>query len=237
VIIAFVGLLGSGKTLGMVTFAKEDHDLKGRKIMANFKITFGEPVNPIELIGFEIEDCDLLLDEAYTLLDSRFNSQASRYLTYFLKQTRKRTVDVFYTTQRFMDVDVRLRQITNRVVLCVKYEGQGFLYIVTEGGAEINRAWMSWEDAEKVFPLYDTTEVIMPMNIRDDLTSMDHLKELLSACSNMQTFVTLVRSENPYITVETIKGIYTLLRAGKDELAERLIRPGTTKKIEEKKEV
>jgi hypothetical protein len=229
-IVAFIGLLGQGKTLAMTTFAKELHDTQGRKVMSNYKVRFGEPVNPIDLIGFEIEDCVLLLDEAYTLLDSRYNSQAARHIGYFLKQTRKRSVDVYYTSQRFKDVDIRLRQITDRVVVCFKYPDQGFLYVITESGVEISRVWLEWEKAETIFPLYDTTEIIMPMSVRDEVTSIAHLKELLAATTNMQTFVTLVRSENPYITKETIQGLYTLLRAGKDELAQKLLTPSSKDK-------
>jgi len=224
VITAFIGLLGVGKTLGMTAYAKQLNSL-GRKVLSNYKVSFGELVNPIELVGFEIENVVLLLDEAYTLLDSRQNTQAKKYLTYFLKQTRKRTVDVFYTSQRFMDIDIRLRQITDRIIVCVKYEGRGFIYIELQGGTVSGQKWLNMEQAKKIFPLYDTNEVIMPMDLNDEITNIEHLKEVLAECPNMSSFVALIRVENPYITKENVEALYSLLKAGKDSLAEKLIRP------------
>jgi hypothetical protein len=222
-ITGFVGLLGSGKTLGMTAYAKDYHD-QGRKILANYHLTFGEIVDPTELIGFEIENVALCLDEAGTLLDSRYNTQAKRYLTYFLKQTRKRDVDVLYNSQRLMDIDIKLRQITDKLVICTKCAGRGFTYHTIEGGVLTDQKWLSIENAKEIFPLYNTKEVIMPVELNLN-TSIDHLKEILLDCPNMGSFTALIRTENPYIVKENVEALYSLLKAGKDHLAEKLLRP------------
>lgn len=222
-IIGFVGLLGKGKTLGMTAYAYGEKQ-KGRQILANYKVTFGELVDPNELIGFEIENKLLLLDEASTLLDSRENTKAKRLLTYFLKQTRKRDVDVLYNSQRLMDIDVKLRQITDQIYICTKYEGKGFAYNIIEGGVLVGSKWLSMESAQEIFPLYNTKEVIMPVEL--NLTvSLEHLKGIFSECPNMGAFVAIVRHENPYMVKESTEAIYSLLKAGKDSLAEKLLRP------------
>lgn len=226
-IYGFVGLLGQGKTTGMVTYARDLHELEGYKIMANFHVKFSELINPLELIDFEIDNCVLLIDEAYTLVDSRYASQANRHLGYFFKQSRKRRVHVFYTSQSFGDVDKRLREITDRVVLCFKTEGEGFTFIVTERGIHVDTKYLPWKAAENfVFNQFDTYEIIMPPTISDNVTTIPHLSELLEAASNMPTFITLLRTENPYLPVDTVKSIYTLMRAKRPDLVEKLLRHG-----------
>jgi SpoVK/Ycf46/Vps4 family AAA+-type ATPase len=225
-IAAFIGLLGSGKTLGAVAFAKELKEKEGLKVLANCHIAFGELVNPIDLIQFELNKCVLIIDEAYTVLDSRTNTKAGQLLGYFLKQSRKRDVWVFYTSQRLMDVDIRLRQITNRIIYCEKSdEEKAFSYTIIEGREIIDTKLLTFKQAEKIYVLYDTRELIMPMGVEDNITNMDHLKQLIEDCSNQQTFVTVVRKENPFIEPDTAKALYTLLKAGKFVLAESLIRP------------
>jgi hypothetical protein len=123
-----------------------------------------------------------------------------------------------------MDIDVKLRQITDQIYICTKYEGKGFAYHIIEGGVLIGTKWLSMESAEEIFPLYNTKEVIMPVEL--NLTvSLEHLKTIFSECPNMGSFTALVRHENPYITKENTEAIYSLLKSGKDGLAEMLLRP------------
>lgn len=223
-IIAYVGLLGKGKTLGMTAYGKQAFD-EGKKILSNYKLSFGELVNPLELVGFEIERAELLLDEGYVLFDSRENPKAKKYLTYFAKQSRKREVNICYTTQRLMDVDVRLRQITEKIVLCNKYEGRGFLYTELTEGVLSGRRWLPLEEAAKIFPLYNHKQTQMSMDMQDEITTLKELKDIFAECPNMVSFITVVRTDNPYITKETTEAIYSLLKAGKDLLVEKLLRP------------
>jgi hypothetical protein len=94
-----------------------------------------------------------------------------------------------------------------------------------QGGRVSGQKWLNMDQAKKIFPLYDTNEVIMPMDLNDEITSIEHLKNVLVECPNMSSFVALIRIENPYITKENVEALYSLLKAGKDGLAEKLLRP------------
>lgn len=193
-IAGFVGLLGSGKTLGMTAFSKQKND-EGIKVFSNFHLTFGELINPIELIEFNLKNCVLCIDEAYTIIDSRFSNQASRLFGYFIKQSRKRDVWIYYSSQRFMDVDVRLRQVTNQIILCEKDEEQKiFTYTIIEAGRVIDLKTLSFRNAEQLYPLYDTNEVVMPFYLKDDFTTIDHLKELAYKCPSARSFTAVATS-------------------------------------------
>jgi hypothetical protein len=232
----YIGLLGTGKTLGAVTDAKDLHDRLGLAVLANCYISFGERVNPLDILNMELEKCVLIIDEAYTVLDARVNSEAGRLYGYFLKQSRKRDVYVFFTSQRFMDVDIRLRQITAEVYYCEKSEtDKCFYYTVIEGGAVQDVKKLTFKEAKKIYPLYDTMEIIVPMGVRDDVTNMEDLKTLVEKCPNQVTFVTLARKTNPFMDVNVAASLYALLKAKQYVLAETLIRPQKKRAINREK--
>jgi len=59
----------------------------------------------------ELEDCILLLDEAYLYLDSRSTAtKMNKLFTYFVAQTRKRGVDLYICTHHIDVLDKRLRR-------------------------------------------------------------------------------------------------------------------------------
>ena len=59
----------------------------------------------------ELEDCILLLDEAYIYLDARSTAtKMNKLFTYFVAQTRKRHVDLYVCTHHFDVLDKRLRR-------------------------------------------------------------------------------------------------------------------------------
>lgn len=63
------------------------------------------------LADHELEDCVLLLDEMYQIADSRSSgSKLNKLFTYFMVQTRKRGVDVYFCTHHLDHVDLRLRR-------------------------------------------------------------------------------------------------------------------------------
>ena len=122
---SFNGGLGSGKTLRMTCRMYEMH-LEGWKIYSNYDLHFPHTkINPTDLINGlfddELDDAIVGMTEAYTFLDSRYSgSESSRFLTYFILQTRKRKIKFFYDAQLIGSVDIRLRGVTNRVYECHK---------------------------------------------------------------------------------------------------------------------
>jgi len=67
----------------------------------------------------EMDDCILLLDEAYLLMDSRSGQTKMNKLgSYFVAQTRKRDVDMYVCVQHVDLVDKRLRRAVDERGTC-----------------------------------------------------------------------------------------------------------------------
>ena len=136
----FVGKMGSGKTLSMVRETLRYY-AEGYKIYSNFHINI--PYTPIdfnELMAMAESQEDfgnvvLLLDEVHIILDSRSSmSKKSKVISFWLNQTRKMGVKLFYTTQYLHQIDKRLRSGTDIIVLCdgMKYVAKGKEYYIPE---------------------------------------------------------------------------------------------------------
>jgi len=126
------GLLShnSGKTLSMVREALKYH-ARGFKIYSNFHLEIPyEPLSLKEIFRMaeeqeSLENVVLLLDEIHILLDSRSGmKKVNKVVTFWLNQTRKMGVKLFYTTQYVHQVDKRLRSGTNFFIFC-----DGFKYL------------------------------------------------------------------------------------------------------------
>lgn len=169
-IVVFIGNLGSGKTLSMTKFLYADF-LKGKRIMANYGLKF-----PYEKIDFNkayelLQDEDLKrvsigVDEAHIFLDSRSSStKKNKLISYFLLQTRKRSINLYLTTQYFNQVDKRLRQVTDKLIICSKIKlNSGLLF---ENDVYKKNMLGEFEPQARLFynpqnfyKLYDTNEII-----------------------------------------------------------------------------
>lgn len=121
-IIGIIGKRGSGKTLSMVKYAIEDLE-KGKNIFLNFHLNLTtipkKYHKKIHLLddeffknyeNFKLYNCSLFLDEIYVYIDSRLSgTKRNRVWSYFINQTRKRDIDLYYTVQLFSSVEKRLR--------------------------------------------------------------------------------------------------------------------------------
>lgn len=134
---AFVGPLGSGKTLAMVAWAwKYSLMAGGVPIYGNMQLqpaifgrhqknqqfctgtikTTGDIINMTRAGGGI-----LLLDEAYRHLDARLSMQAKNiYLSQFFMYLRKIGTTVFFSAQTQNMMDLRIREILNILVRCYR---------------------------------------------------------------------------------------------------------------------
>lgn len=128
--IAYLGRKGSGKTLNMVNDLMEEMK-EGRRVITNTPIRF--KYRGVWLKSITIEDPTLLqkvlsnerrciigLDEAPTVLPSQFWHRVSVAFMRNLSQARHIGVDMYYTTQGWGHVIKRLRDLTDKVVVCKK---------------------------------------------------------------------------------------------------------------------
>lgn len=174
-LIGIEGGLGSGKTVGMVRYLYKDFKL-GKKIYTNFKL-FKIPYKHIIIENIlsnedeQLKNCTMGIDEITVFADCRVSSsKMNRVLSYFILQSRKRSVNVYYTTQNFEMVEKRILEHTNIYVMCKK--------LYDKNGNEINdyRQYtildcMNWQDPKEntiivkiknYYSFYDTDEIIIP---------------------------------------------------------------------------
>ena len=174
-IIGIIGKMGSGKTLTMVLLAYIMQK-SGKRLKTNFDINIThEKITKSDIKAYgdgkgqEIRETVLCLDEVQTMLDCRTSSK-NRIMTYFILQTRKRGVDILYTTQQFFNVEKRLRENTNMILEChpeyspldkkkllairidiIEYHGREIFTPVKT---------LRFKADEKIYKLYDTYQII-----------------------------------------------------------------------------
>lgn len=175
-IIGLEGGMGSGKTIMMVRYLLKDF-ANGHKIFSNFGLRHidYEFLNIHDLMeDNNLQNLSVGIDEITVFLDCRkSSSKMNRYISYFVLQTRKRNVNLYYTTQSFRMIDKRLLEHTEFQIVCSK--------IYNEYGNEIDGvrryAILDLRDITDIrnikikrlklditpyYDFYDTNEVILP---------------------------------------------------------------------------
>ena len=117
---------GNGKTMSAVYLAYRQHK-EGKKIYTNFQTTFSEKVTINELIILfkddKLSNTTIILDEAQLyLMNSGVKSVVIKELiNLFIAQTRKREIDIFLTTQRYKNLNNKLRIHCDIILIPIKY--------------------------------------------------------------------------------------------------------------------
>lgn len=127
-IITLEGVMGSGKTTTAAALAYVESQTTGRKVISNVHLNF--PFTHFDIQFFlehladeTLEDCILILDEAYLYLDARTSAgKLNKLFTYFMVQTRKRGVDLYVCTHHIDIVDKRLRRAVDIRGVCRYFE-------------------------------------------------------------------------------------------------------------------
>ena len=174
----YFGKTGSGKTLHTVIDLLIDI-LNGRKAYGNMgiyhlpytRLNLNDLVDAVLASESDFSDSSpktLILDEIQTLMDSRKSSRNTDF-SLFISQCRKRGFNVIYTSQYLMGADIRLRQLTDKLVWCLPvYKTgdvlKGFKYIkfdVLTGQYKIQ--FIRESIAKAFYKFYNTYEVIRPV--------------------------------------------------------------------------
>lgn len=159
--VAITGPLGSGKTAMGVFFAEMSHSMMNLPIHTNVpSYHTAQFINSLSTLK-NITGAVLLFDEAYTNLDSR-KSRDNTDLTSWVYQGRKDDNLLFYCTPNFFDVDIRLRRVTDYLLLCEKkqdelgkkYHKITFVDLYTKRIGKTMTIYQS--DLMPIFALYDT---------------------------------------------------------------------------------
>lgn len=192
-IVGFIGNRGSGKTASMTRFLYAKYR-QGYKIYSNYTLNFPhEKYTLKDIEGYahsnkKFENSIFAVDEIHVYLDSRVSGRKiNRVFSYFVTQTRKKDIDLYYTTQFPRQVDIRMKIHTDMCVTCrskslvwkyentkpkiynnYTYTGKEYrvltkIYLtVIEFGYDGDRIKNMEFWANKWFKYYDTSEVIIP---------------------------------------------------------------------------
>lgn len=173
-IVLYKGRRGAGKSLTMVKDGYQYY-LNGYRVLANFQCTFAEYISNEDLVKLnkesDIDKCVIMLDELQIFFDSRRSMRNQNMnFSYFVAQIRKRGVILLCATQYTNTVDLRLRQHLD-IIAMPKYIEEFKLCEVTY--IDLTSLEDNWDntfaipdsikvvfEAESIFGLYDTTEMI-----------------------------------------------------------------------------
>ncbi len=220
----FSGLLGGGKTLLMTIFGKGT-SLEGQKVYSNYRTSFSDLISPMDLVNRNenLKNCSLCLDELYAWIDSRTSgTTGNRLITYFGLQTRKIDVNLFYTAQLIGSIDLRLRYITDIVVLCERRK-KGFSYTFFYGYQPIRKVFLKEEKAKQFYNDYDTSEEILPLELDADVIDFDIVLDIYKIAPTKKTFVVMLKKQIPFISLDMCSAVYDLLLNNQHDVARKLI--------------
>lgn len=161
-----VGDRGTGKTLlSTILMCKE-----GKKIYANYQVKnpLWTKLEPWMLGESFNEPTSNGIDEASIWLESRTpGKKLDRYLSYILFQSRKEDRDFYLTMQLFGTIDLRFRELADYIILAERENDNkkdgAFIYTIlrrSNTNPQIKKLRLSYEKAQKWFPLFDTNEKI-----------------------------------------------------------------------------
>lgn len=141
-VIAFLGRMGSGKTLNMSKwgsfFAEQCH----KELIANYHLKNASYFNTHKQIK-DIKNAIICYDEITTDHDSR-NWENNVKFTHWFLQLRKIGCDFLYSTQRWNTVEKRIRENTDIIIRCSKKRQIGSNQFIDK-----------WAFVEKIFDIQD----------------------------------------------------------------------------------
>lgn len=166
---------------------------KGQRILSNYQINVPNAtlITPYDLVrlldrGRAEETTTICLQEVYGWLDSHISlSKLNRFESYFVFQAEKLNYDIVWDSQIAMRVDSSLRKMSAIRFDCVKVKEKGFLYWVldqkhTDVDIRTKRfKFMPFGEAEKLFPMYDTTKGCKPIGYNEMIMEMENLEPIL----------------------------------------------------------
>ena len=163
-LIEYLGGVGSGKTL-METIEACLADANDIPIYANYEIKLKNwnRLKPEMLQDIE-GPCLIFVDEAYAWLESRRSGMPiNMFMSYILFQHRKRKLEIRLSDQIDGVIDTRYRQMTDFHVFCNASQ-EGFEYDIFNKTSFIGSMVLPMQVAELFFPMYDTFELINPID-------------------------------------------------------------------------
>lgn len=120
-VVGIKGLKAGGKTLVLTWLLYREY-LLGKKIYTNYDVFFPHEIIDVQkmvTLNIELQNAVIGIDELHMICDSRRSGKKQNILmTYFILQSRHRSVNFYYTTQFDGQVDKRIRENTDVNMVC-----------------------------------------------------------------------------------------------------------------------
>lgn len=168
-LVGIMGKMGTGKTLSQTILLSYLHHVTGVPLAANYKINLKKASVVTNLMEIEKKTSEVFgFDEIWLSADARMWADNVK-LTQWVNQTRKKKMIVFYTTQHIRQVEMRIRNATDVLIVCEKDAQGHWLTFIDYQYKTIGRRYLiPHEVARKFYPLYDTYEVLKPLTWGND---------------------------------------------------------------------
>jgi len=161
-LVGIMGKMGSGKTLSMSVLASYLHQATGAELDANYTLHDAKPIETLNDV-VKKEKSILCFDEIWLSADARAWKDNVR-LTQWVNQTRKKQMIVFYTTQHIRQVEMRIRNGTDVLIVCEKTTEGHWLQFIDYQYRQLGRRYLiPHQTAKQFYKLYNTYEVLKPL--------------------------------------------------------------------------
>jgi len=161
-LVGVMGRMGAGKTLIMSILMEYLHHQLGVPLAANYGLFGASRVFAMSDI-WELNYGILGLDEIWLTADARQSAQ-NVFFSQLVNQSRKKKLILFYTTQHIRQVDVRVRNATDILIMCEKTPTGHWVQIIDWQYREMKRKYfITFQQARKFYGVYDTYEVLQPL--------------------------------------------------------------------------
>lgn len=167
-ILAYIGSMGSGKTLSLVREAKNYYDM-GYKIYSNITLSFPHvKITRADLLDYankkeQFKDSFFLIDEFAIFVGDARRSASDRNiaLSYFIVMTRKLNIILGLTSQTWNMVEKRVRENTDIFIECKSFKLSGGVVLIRNRYQASNgKSIEKYFKGNKYFNLYDTLEIV-----------------------------------------------------------------------------
>lgn len=163
-LVGIMGKMGTGKTLSQTILMTYLHHVTKVPIAANYTINLPDASVVTNLMEIEKKTSEVFgFDEIWLSADARTWADNVK-LTQWVNQTRKKKMIIFYTTQHIRQVEMRIRNATDVLVVCEKDAQGHWLTFIDWQYKTIGRRYLIPHSVARLFyPLYDTYEVLKPL--------------------------------------------------------------------------
>jgi hypothetical protein len=166
-IVGILGQRGGGKTLLMTHLAYMDYEINKSLIVSNYHLNFDYKymtLSELAELPDWLKDATVCLDEIQVGADSRsVFAKGNKSISTLATQLRKRNITLYYTTQLLGQVDKRLREQTDYIIITKPLDknkpGWFRLEIYDKRTDFILGEKFFW--GKETFQLYNTNEVIL----------------------------------------------------------------------------